>query len=267
MRGAAWAIQTRPRLQRVPYPTRPCRHRPGCSRYPIWPCRYRPGCSTYPHLAMPTPTPLQQVPHRALPTPPRLQQVAHRAVKSQPQAAAGTPSSRADAAPAAAGSPPGLADAAAAGVPPTCPRAAAGSPGPPYVQLHDLPAAGRRRGEAAAVPARHVCGRRPGPRPGAAGRRPEHTRSTEPSAASRLAPASPAECPSRPPPLAAAGRRPGPARPLLRARSPPWRPPQPSGGRVAAWDKTAQRWRFTATEESGRGLREGGVSGGRRVPG
>ena len=30
------------------------------------------------------------------------------------------------------------------------------SPGPPHVQLHDLAAAGRRRGEAAAVPSRHV---------------------------------------------------------------------------------------------------------------
>lgn len=52
----------------------------------------------------------------------------------------------------------------------------------------------------------------PGPEPGAAARRPEHTRNAEPPAASRLAPASPAAC-SPPPPLVAAGRRPSPASP------------------------------------------------------
>lgn len=50
----------------------------------------------------------------------------------------------------------------------------------------------------------------PGPEPGAAARRPEHTRNAEPPAASRFAPAFPAAC-SRPPPLVAAGRRPSPA--------------------------------------------------------
>lgn len=95
---------------------------------------------------------------------------------------------------------------------PTRPRAAACSPGPPYVQLHNLPAAGRRRGETAAVPARHVCGRSRGrsQERRVAGRSTHGTPSLP--AASRLAPASPAECP-RPPPLAAAGRRPSPASP------------------------------------------------------
>lgn len=144
------------------------------------------------------------------------------------------------------------------GRPTRCPRAVAGSPGPPHIQLHDLPAAGRRRGEAAAVPARHVCGRSRGQsqerRLG--GRSTLGTPSLPQRPGSRL-----------PPPLRARRLRrswlqaAGPARLLLRARWPPWRPPQPSGGRVAARDKKPRRRRFALTDRSGRGWREGGAPG------
>lgn len=232
------------------------------------------------HLAVQTPPCQQRAPHLDLQTPPRLQRAPHLGGAEVAQAAAGTLSSRADAAlPAAAGTPPGRADAAPAaactppgladavpygrGCPaPLVPARPKGSPGPPYVQLHDLPAAGRRRGEAAAVPARHVCGRSRG-------------RSQERRVGGRSthgAPSLPRRPGSHPlPRCLPPGLRlswlqaTGPARPLLRARSPPWRTPQPSGGRVAAWDKTAQCGRLPATEWSGRSQREGGDPDGRRV--
>lgn len=196
-----------------------CKTVPACFGYPTWPCRRQPALQWVPHLA----------------------------VQMPPCPEVGTPPGLADTAPAAP-IPPGLAHAtpAAAGRPTHCPRAVTGSPGPPHIQLHDLPAAGRRRGETAAVPARHVRGRSrsqgrgpgPEPEPGAAARRPEHTRNAEPPAASRFAPASPATC-SRPPPLVAAGRRPSPASaqgPLasMAAATTVWRTGRREGQKAAA---------------------------------
>lgn len=139
------------------------------------------------------------------------------------------------------------------GRPTHCPRVDAGSPGPPNIQLHDLPAAGRRRGEAAAVPARHVCGRRRG-----------RSQERRLGGQSALGTPSLSQRPgwSLPPPLSAPGLRlswlqaAGPARPLLRAHSPPWRPPQLSGGRVAERDKKPNRTAGASRLRSG--SRQGG---------
>lgn len=198
-------------------------------------------------MAMQTTPRLQRVPHLAVQTPPKTQRAPHLVAVKKPSCQQLAPHLDLQTAPP-------LQRVSHMGLSrPTRPRAAACSPGPPYVQLHDLPAADRRRGETAAVPTRHVCGR---------------SRSQERRVAGRSthgAPSLPRRPGSHPPPpLRAPGLRlsrlqaAGPARPLLRAHSPPWRPPQPSGGRVAAWDKTAQPWL-----RSGRGLKEGGAPGGR----
>lgn len=203
-----------------------CKTVPACFGYPTWPCRRQPALQWVPHLA----------------------------VQMPPCPEVGTPPGLADTAPAAP-IPPGLAHAtpAAAGRPTHCPRAVTGSPGPPHIQLHDLPAAGRRRGETAAVPARHVRGRSR-----SQGRGRGRSRSQERQLGGRSTlgtPSLPQPPGSRlPPQLRAHSLRlswlqaAGPARPLLRVHSLPWRPPQPSGGRVAARDKKPQRWNFTLTE-------------------